>query len=241
MQVHISKSADQLSHGLAEWITADIKKTLSNKDRYTLVLSGGNTPKALYELLAALPYRNQIDWEKIHIFFGDERYVPFDDERNNGKMAFDTLLKHVPIPEAQIHYINTAVSPKDSARDYENILHQYFPAGGPTFDLVLLGMGDDGHTLSLFPGTDVIHEKAAWVKAYFVEKLDMFRITLTAEVVNQSLAVAFLATGDKKSATLKNVMEGPYHPDTYPSQIIQPANGNLHWFLDDKAASLIRK
>ncbi|TAN19778.1 MAG: 6-phosphogluconolactonase [Chitinophagaceae bacterium] len=240
MNFHISQDIDSLSQDIAEWLIEHIQKTLSDKARYALALSGGSTPKELYTLLARPPYRDQIDWKKMHIFFGDERYVPFDDDRNNGKMAYETLLRHVPIPEKQIHYFNTTFSPEQSASEYSKILHHYFDNQPDTFDLVLLGMGDDGHTLSLFPGTAVIHEDKKWVKAYFVEKLNMFRITLTVPVVIRSSAVAFLAVGEKKAATLKEVIEGNYSPDKYPSQIIKPVNGNLHWFLDKAAASRLK-
>lgn len=240
MKLHISQDIDSLSHDIAKWLIADIQKVLNKADCYTISLSGGNTPKELYTLLAETPYRNQIDWEKIHIFFGDERYVPFDDDRNNGKMAYETLLRHVPIPEKQIHYFNTTFSPEQSAQEYSKLLHVYYDGKAHTFDLVLLGMGDDGHTLSLFPGTAVIHENKKWVKAYFVEKLNMYRITLTVPVVIQSSSVAFLAAGEKKAVTLEEVIEGKYNPDKYPSQIIKPLNNNLHWFLDKAAASQLQ-
>lgn len=237
MNLHISSNKDSLSQELATWIMEDIQKVLKEKELYTFVLSGGSTPKELYKLLAAPPYRENIDWGKIHFFFGDERYVPFEDERNNGKMANDTLLKHIPVPQEQIHYMNTAVSPEQSAKDYEKMLHGYFNGHSYTFDLVLLGMGDDGHTLSLFPGTEVINEQRNWVKSYFVEKLDMDRITLTPPVVNRASSIIFLASGEKKSAILKKVIEGKFMPDVYPSQIIKPLDGNLTWFVDESAAS----
>lgn len=237
MNLHISSNKDSLSQELATWIMEDIQKVLKEKELYTFVLSGGSTPKELYKLLAAPPYRENIDWGKIHFFFGDERYVPFEDERNNGNMANDTLLKHIPVPQEQIHYMNTAVSPEQSAKDYEKMLHGYFNGHSYTFDLVLLGMGDDGHTLSLFPGTEVINEQRNWVKSYFVEKLDMDRITLTPPVVNRASSIIFLASGEKKSAILKKVIEGKFMPDVYPSQIIKPLDGNLTWFVDESAAS----
>lgn len=239
MKFHIAQDAGKLSHDLAEWIIADIQKTLQTKQRYTLVLSGGSTPKRLYELLAKPPYSVQIDWSRIHIFFGDERYVPFEDDRNNGKMAYETLLKYVPVPQDQIHYMHTSLPPEQSAQEYEKILHDYFGTSSHTFDLVLLGMGDDGHTLSLFPGTKIVREKKDWVQAYFVDKLDMFRITLTAPVVNRSRHVVFLATGENKAETLKQVVEGDYNPDRYPSQVIEPADGGLTWFIDKPAAGAL--
>lgn len=239
MNVHIQKDAASLSQELADWLAADMKRVIGLHHRYTLVLSGGSTPKKLYELLATEPYKSVIDWQKVHLFWGDERYVPFADERNNGRMAYDTLIKYLDIPEKQIHYMNTTMAPDASAKEYETILHQYFDDRPATFDLVLLGMGDDGHTLSLFPGSRVIEERDAWVVSPYVEDQQMYRITLTAPVVNKSSAVAFMVTGEKKSETLREVMKGQYRPEVYPSQVIKPENGNLHWFVDEKAAALL--
>jgi 6-phosphogluconolactonase len=245
MEIHIYKDNDALSRAAAEWVTRYISDTLQSQDRFTWVLSGGNTPKGLYELLAAPPYIEKIQWNKIHIFWGDERAVPFDDPRNNAKMAYDTLLNHVPVPSTQIHIMRTDIPPEKSAAEYEQILHQYFRnLDGPSstsFDLVLLGMGEDGHTLSLFPGTEVVHESQAWVKAFFLQSQDMYRITLTKTIVNASGAVAFLTTGSNKSMALKQVLEGPPDPDLYPSQVIKPQSGQLHWFVDEAAVAKLSK
>lgn len=243
MQLHIYKTAEELSKSVAKWIADRIADTLKKKDRFTIALSGGNTPKQLHKLLAAAPYKDQIDWSKLHVFWGDERDVPFDDERNNAKMAFDTLLNYVPVPPSQIHIMRTDIAPEQSAIEYEKILHEYFSpdnASGNTFDLVLLGMGDDGHTLSLFPGTAVIHEEKSWVKSFFLQAQDMYRITLTKTVVNKSASIAFLATGAGKAEALKEILEGQYNPDLYPSQVIKPSTGELHWFVDAAAASLLK-
>ena len=241
MQLHIL-TPDKFSQTVADWMVSLIKTTLEKKDRFLLVLSGGNTPKALHGLLAHSPYREKISWEKIHIFWGDERAVPFTDDRNNAKMAFDTLLDIVPVPPEQIHIMRTDISPVQSAAEYETILKNYFKADdSPTFDLVLLGMGDDGHTLSLFPGTPVIHEEKRWATAYFLKAQDMYRITLTRPVVNRSQHIAFLTTGSNKAKALHEVLEGNYHPDRYPSQTIKPLNGELHWFVDEAAAADLKK
>ncbi|HEY4150993.1 MAG TPA: 6-phosphogluconolactonase [Chitinophagaceae bacterium] len=237
MELHIFKDADQLSREAAKWMADCISATLQKQDRFTLVLSGGSTPKKLHMLLAASPYKEQIDWSRLHIFWGDERAVPFEDERNNARMAYDTLLNHVPVAPAHIHVMRTDMDPENSATEYERLLRRYFDETGPTFDLVLLGMGDDGHTLSLFPGTAVVHEETKWATAYFLKAQSMYRITLTAPVVNRSAKVAFLATGPGKAAALKEVIEGDYLPDTYPSQVIDPIEGELHWFVDEAAAA----
>jgi len=238
MELHIYKDANDLSNHAAQWIASYIASTLKKQDRFTIALSGGSTPQKLHTLLAAAPYKDQIDWSKLHIFWGDERAVPFEDSRNNAKMAFDTLLDHVPVIKSNIHVMRTDMEPMASAHEYENILHKYFNHSKTSFDLVLLGMGDDGHTLSLFPGTPVIHEEKKMATAFFLQQQNMYRITLTAPIVNRAACVLFLVAGDGKAKALKEVMEGDYRPDQYPGQVIEPA-GELHWFLDKAAAALL--
>lgn len=252
MQLHIFENTDELSKTVADWMVERINKTLQQQDRFTLVLSGGSTPQKLHELLASDSYKNKIDWSKLHIFWGDERFVPFNDERNNAKMGFNTLLNHVPVPKEQIHVMQTEnISPEDSAQAYEITLKQYFQSTNiqhqtsniehPTFDLVFLGMGDDGHTLSLFPGkTEVIHETKKWCTSLWLESQNMYRITLSHPVVNNAAAIAFLVTGSAKAKALHQVLKGKYNPDLYPSQIIKPLHGELHWFTDEAAAALLK-
>lgn len=241
MQLHISANPDALSTSYADWLVDYIKEVLQRQDRFTIALSGGSTPKKLHELLATPAYKDRIDWTKLHVFWGDERFVPFNDERSNAKMAYDTLLDHVPVPAAQIHVMQTEnISPEASAAAYEQLLHTYFDGKATSFDLVILGMGDDGHTLSLFPGKPVIHETAKWVTAFWLEAQDMYRVTLTHPVVNNAACVTFLATGEKKAKVLYEVLKGERNVDLYPSQIIQPANGQLHWFVDEAAAADVK-
>ena len=239
-QLHIAKDAKALSLDLAEWLNKYIQEVLTKKDRFTFVLSGGSTPKQLYTLLAESPYSESIPWEKLHFFWGDERAVPYEDSRNNAKMAYDELLNKIGAKAEHIHVMRTDIGPEDSAAEYEKILKQYFDGEETTFDFVLLGMGDDGHTLSLFPGTPVVHEQNVWVTSFFLPAQDMYRITLTAPVVNHAASVAFLAVGVGKAETLKHVLEGAFEPDTYPSQVIKTTKGELHWFIDEAAASLLK-
>lgn len=245
MQLHIFPNIDQLSVSVADWMVEYINETLQKQNRFTLVLSGGSTPKKLNAVLASDAYKNKIEWSKVHIFFGDERFVPLSDERSNAKLAYDTLLNHVPVAAENIHVMQTEnITPEDSAKNYEAILKEYFqhPISNiqhPTFDLVLLGMGDDGHTLSLFPGkTAVIHETAKWCTSLWLEQQQMYRVTLTHPIVNQSAAVVFLAAGAGKAGVLKAVLQGAFNPELYPSQIIQP-KGALHWFVDAAAAGAL--
>ncbi|HLZ87051.1 MAG TPA: 6-phosphogluconolactonase [Puia sp.] len=238
MELHVFKDSEALSNAAAKFIADSITTTLKTKPRYTIALSGGSTPKRLHQILAQSPYKEQIDWTKLHVFWGDERAVPFEDSRNNAKMAYDTLLDFVPVPASQIHVMRTDIGPEQSAAEYEKILHQYFDGAATSFDLVLLGMGDDGHTLSLFPGTPVIHEEKLWATAFFLKAQDMYRITLTKTIVNRSACVAFLTAGTAKANALKEVLKGAYNPDLYPSQVIKPV-GELHWFVDEAAAAKI--
>ena len=240
MQLHIYKNADELNEAFANWLINYINTTLQTQNKFTIALSGGNTPKKLNELLASEKYKHKIDWTKLHFFWGDERVVPLNDERNNAKMAFDTLLNCVSVIKENIHIIQTEnITPEQSAKQYENVLQQYFQKTTFSFDLVLLGMGNDGHTLSLFPYQPVINENKKWVSSFWLENQNMYRITLTALIVNKAKCVTFLVTGSDKSTALKEVLEGEKNIDMFPSQIIKPEKGLLYWFVDEAAASLL--
>src|SRR5450432_1827822 len=178
MQLHIYKNTGELIDELAKWITAYIGQTLKNQGRFTIALSGGETPKALYLLLATDAYRNKIDWSKMHIFWGDERVVPFTDDNNNARMAFQKLLNDVTVPKENIHVMQTDIPAEQAAAAYEDILHQYFDKSANSFDLVLLGIGKDGHTLSIFPSSPLLPENQHWVNSVYVEDQEMYRITV---------------------------------------------------------------
>jgi 6-phosphogluconolactonase len=239
MFLHQSASKNELVTQFADWLIADISKVLATQTRYTIALSGGSTPTDLFKILASEAYASKIDWKKLHIFWGDERDVPFDDDKNNAKHAFDLLLTKVPIPANQIHVIETIYTAEIAARRYDQLLHEYFDGKQHSFDLVMLGMGDDGHTLSLFPGTTVIHETSKLATSFYLEAQKMHRITITAAITNKASAVCFLVSGKSKAPALKEVLQGNYQPDVYPSQCIKPLNGNLHWFIDEEAATLL--
>lgn len=231
----ITKDATELAKHFAEWMIDFIQQTLQRQDRFTIALSGGNTPKKLYQLLATPEYSNRIDWAKLHFFWGDERHLPFDDDRNNAKMTFDTLLNLVPINKEQVHIMRTDIEPEASAEEYEKILHRYFDNAPFTFDLVLLGLGDNAHTLSLFPGYENIHEHRRWTMAFFLEEQNMYRITLTTPVVNAAARVAFLVAGADKAVALGQVLYGEHDVDLYPAQLIQPYAEKPYWFVDQAA------
>lgn len=238
MEKKIFPDTDTMAAAAAEEIIQLIEKTLLEKDRFTMVLSGGSTPRKLYELLASENYRNRIDWKSVHFFWGDERFVPFTDERNNAKMAFNTLLDHVPVTHSQIHVMRTDLPADESSLMYEELLRDYFGTEPiHSFDLVLLGMGPDGHTLSLFPHYPILRENHKWVDSFYLEQQNMYRITLTAPVTNLSRNIFFLIAGDDKSPVLKEVLNGSPGAIRYPAQLIHPVNGRLVWFVDEKAAS----
>ena len=239
MKPDISTDSDELSRKVAEWLVQYIQNVLETKDRFTLALSGGSTPQKLYHLLSGPPYAEKINWKAIHFFWGDERYVPYEDDRNNAKMAFTTLLEKVPVEKNNIHRMRTDIGPDDAAAEYETILRTYFKRDEKSFDLVLLGLGDDAHTLSLFPGYDVMFEKEKWVRAFFLEKQQMFRITLTVPVINMASQIIFLVTGGDKAVPVSQVIYGMHQPDLYPAQMIQPYNGQVQWYLDKAAAKEI--
>lgn len=205
-----------------------------------IALSGGSTPKRMGQLLAADPYRDSIQWREIEFFWGDERYVPEESPESNSGEARRTFLDTVDADEARINPFPTTVSdPRLAAEMYATQIRTVFGEtdGIPVFDLVLLGMGDDGHTLSLFPGTEAIHETERLVVANHVPKLDTTRLTMTAPLVNAARRVAFLVGGAGKAATLTRVLDGGIDIETLPSQIIRPAHGQLLWLVDEAAAA----
>ena len=236
MKLHIFDDKETMSEQLASWIERLVQDTLKKQDLFTLVLSGGGTPKLLFQKLASDKFKNKIDWKRIHIFWGDERVVPFEDDRNNAKMAYDILINHIDIPPEQVHIMRTDIEPELAAEKYEKVLHQYFDNTPNSFDLVLLGMGDDGHTLSLFPGSPIIEEHEHWVNSVYNEQQKMYRVTLMPVIVNKASNIAFMVDGAKKANVLQQVIEGPYTPRELPAQIIKPVKGQLSWFLDKAAA-----
>jgi len=209
------------------------------KGIFSLVLSGGNTPKALYELLASSAYRTQIDWSKVEIYFGDERCVPPDNSESNYLMAQTALLSKVPIDASRVHRIRGEIDPAAAAMEYGQMLKSKFGDGGA--DVLLLGMGDDGHTASLFPGTAALNETHHRCVANFVPRMNTWRVTLTYPFLNKSAAVMILAVGAAKTQRLAEVLHGPRDPQRLPIQRIEPVGGTLAWLLDAAAAGDLTK
>ena len=239
MKFHVYENAHAMSEGAADWIADYVTNRLHVSQTFSLLLSGGNTPKELYRTLAGGSYN--INWERINIFFGDERAVPFGDEHNNGSMAYELLLKNSGMPSSQIHYIDTSLGREESASQYEQMLHNYFTDDGVTFDLALLGMGNDGHTLSLFPGQRQVHEQSKWVVTSEAPESPVERISLTSAIVNRSACIAFLVAGIGKAKIFDSVIRGKYDPDLFPVQIIKNHPENIHLFTDRDAIAEVLK
>ncbi|QDL06768.1 6-phosphogluconolactonase [Brasilonema octagenarum UFV-E1] len=242
-EIQVFANAEALTQAAAAEFVQQAHQAIQARGRFTIALSGGSTPKSLYALLATQPWRNQIPWNQIHFFWGDERHVPPSDPSNNFRMTQEQLLFQVPIPQENVYRIK-AENPdaKAAAAEYEQDLRQFFQLQEhqfPRFDLVLLGMGANGHTASLFPGTDAVHEQTRLVVAPWVEELNSYRITLTPPVINNAVEILFFVTGAEKATTLKAVLEGQYQPDRLPAQIISPTQGRVMWMIDQAAAHLL--
>lgn len=230
----------QLFQAAADEVIGTAKDAISKRGRFSIALSGGSTPKNLFSLIAANA-ATSVPWDKVFFFWGDERHVPPDDADSNYRMAREALLSKLPIPEANIFRV--PAEGKDAqavAEAYEQTLKNFFslkPEELPRFDLILLGMGPDGHTASLFPGTPALQEKSRLVVANWVEKLKTSRITFTLPVLNAARNVMFLVSGADKAPVLREVLEGDAPAEKYPSKLVRPRNGKLIWFVDRAAGS----
>jgi len=232
--------------GAAAFIAGLAVESIAARGCFTLALSGGSTPRPIYARLAATDCVERIDvdpidWGKVHVFFSDERCVPPDDAASNYRMACEALFDHVPLPSANVHRMCGEEDPTLAALAYEQNLQSVFCTSAvPAFDLICLGMGDDGHTASLFPGTAALREQERWVVAQYVAVALAWRVTFTSALINAARHVAFLVEGAGKSETLRRVLAGPYQPDVLPSQLIQPISGQVHWLVDAAAAAIIQ-
>lgn len=235
--------AQALAQAAAETFCQQAQANIARWGRFTVALSGGSTPKAMFGLLADEPYRSAIDWANVYIFWGDERCVPPDHEESNYRMTNETLLSKVPLPPENIFRLYGEDAPARAAQRYGAQLQQFFQTDSlPQFDLVFLGMGADGHTASLFPGTTALQADAeVAVVENYVEKLKTYRLTLTAATINQAHTIIFLVGGADKAVTLRAVLQGEFQPELYPSQLIRPVHGTLTWIVDEAAASQLER
>jgi 6-phosphogluconolactonase len=236
LSVHVYSSAEELARAAAREFAARAEEAIGERGRFAVVLAGGSTPETMYGILAR-DYIDGIDWSKVYVFFGDERSVPPHHEDSNLKMASEVLLDHVPV--ANVHRIQGELPPEEAAEAYEEQLRKFFQTEDvPRFDLILLGLGADGHTASLFPWTPALEVQDRWVVANPVPRLNTTRITLTVPVIDAALAVYFLVEGKDKAEAVREVLEGDADPGAYPAKLIQPPGGP-EWMLDRSAASLL--
>lgn len=238
--------AEQVSRTAAEEFVRLARDSISAHGRFTVALSGGSTPRRLFQILAEAPFREQVEWTKVEFFWGDERSVPPDHKDSNFRMAGEALLQKIPIAPDRIHRIQAERPDRDvAAREYQAEIARVFgvsPDGEPPiFDLVLLGMGPDAHTASLFPSTTALKETTRWVVPNYVPKFSTYRLTLTPRILNRAAQVLFLVAGPDKAAPLAEVLEGPPDTDRLPSQLIRPTAGRLVWLLDREAASRLTR
>lgn len=236
--IRLFKDLEELSRAAADLFVEQSAGAITERKQFLVALNGGSTPNRLFQLLAT-EFREKVDWMNVYVFWGDERCVPTDDPGSSYGQAREMLLRHVPIPESNVHRVQGELGPVEASEDYSLILKEFAPDGleWPRFDLVYLGMGEDGHTASLFPGSPVdVSEPTMPVTANYQDR-PANRVTLTPAVFNRARMVAFMATGEKKAQTLAEVLSGRYNPERYPAQRIEPKEGKLIWLVDEDAAS----
>lgn len=238
-EVIVCHSQEEIFTKSADIFVSLASESIAARGQFTVALSGGSTPKGMYTLLASDVYRDKVDWNKVQMFWGDERSVAPDNDQSNYKMANQAMISKLPIPAENVHRMQAESEDiETAAKDYESTLKRVFGyADGeqPKFDLILLGMGDDGHTASLFPGTKALGEKERTVVVNWVEKFNTNRMTFTAPAINSAHNIVFMAAGANKLQPLKEVLVGERNPELYPSQLVKPTEGKLIWLVDDAA------
>lgn len=240
--IRVYSGPDELALKAARSFARLADQYVLGSGRFTVALSGGSTPKVMFQLLAAEPFKETVPWQYIYFFWGDERAVPPDHAESNYRMAYTNLLQHVPVPPDQIFRMPADQSNLNAAaQDYAQTLRSVAgtSTGFPVLDLVMLGMGADGHTASLFPRTEALNPTDQLVVANRVEKLDAYRLTLTAPAINAARNIRFLIAGADKADALREVLIGDRNPQRYPSQMIHPSDGSLLWMVDEAAAALL--
>ncbi|MFP8892247.1 MULTISPECIES: 6-phosphogluconolactonase [Chryseobacterium] len=234
MNITVFDDLEKLYKKAADAFVDLSKKSIQKKDRFVVALSGGSSPKAIFKLLATPEYKEKIEWNKVYFFWVDERWVPLNDDKSNFRMTDEALLSKVTVVQSHIFPMYAeGITPEDYAKAYEQQIRTVLGDEG-VFDFILLGMGDDGHTASLFPGEDVLNEKDKWVSAYYLKSQEMFRITLTAPIINNAENILVIAFGESKKHALNEVLNGEYNPSLYPMQLIEKKNG-FQFFTDEKA------
>jgi len=239
ISVHVDREA--LSRAAAGLFADVAVHSVAGHGRCAVLLAGGETPRRTYEILADEPLRSRVPWGQLHLFWGDERCVPQDDPRSNARMAYRALLDRVPVPAGQVHPIAGDRDPRQAADEYEALLRRFFAGSKPRFDLVLLGLGDDGHTASLFPGSPVLDERERWTAVTRRADEEIDRVTLTVPLINQAELIIFLVAGDDKASVLHELLEEEPDLHCLPARLIMPEHGELRWLVDIPAARLLRR
>lgn len=238
VEVQIFSDLMAISQKAAEMFVLLTRESISEKGRFAVAISGGSTPKRFYSLLGSAAYRDQIDWPSVHFFWADERCVPKEDEENNFKLASETFLSRVPVPDRNIHRIKGEKGPEIGTKDYGGRIRSFFGTLGlPVFDLILLGMGEDGHTASLFPGSKILQERERLAVPVYLERPGVDRITLTLPVLNNASQILFLVSGSSKAEAVRSVLEGGKASRRFPASLIRPLHGSVTWLIDEEAAS----
>lgn len=234
MKKHIFNSTEELIDAFADYFIDQANAALQTKGRFNVALSGGNSPKEVYKRLSSDQYRDKTDWNSVFFFFGDERYVPSDNPQSNARMAQEILFDPLGIPADHIFKVDTSLPADEAADQYAKTIKNQLDSA-LTFDLVMLGLGDNVHTASLFPNTPVLDDDHPTVRSVFIPEQDTYRISFTAPLINRAHQIAFLVYGSGKAPAVSSVFDGYYDPHRYPAQLIKAH----HWFLDKEAASLI--
>ncbi len=240
-QVLISKDIESLSIAVAHFFVTECNRCIALHGRFIVALSGGNTPKRLYQLLATPEFSKNIPWEKVYLFWSDERFVPHTDADSNYRMIKENLLDHIPVPKKNIFPTPVKSSPKLGAAKYEAGIKKIFADKEPVFDWLLLGVGEDGHTASLFPGTDILKKKKRLVKEVWIEQKQTWRISFTLSLINKAAQIIFLVTGKEKAKIVATALANKKTTPLLPVQLVQPSKGIIYWLLDDAAASSIKE
>lgn len=235
---------EELNNFAAEKFVEMANEAIEKRGKFAVALAGGSTPKSLYKLLSSEKFKAIIDWSKFFFFFGDERDVALDDNESNFRMAHENLFAPLEIHVNNIFpWLTGSETPEITAEIYQGEIKRFFNLGEnefPRFDLILLGMGNDGHTASLFPFTKALHEKNKIAVENYVEKLNATRLTLTFPTINNARNIIFLVSGEEKAETLREILEGEFQAEKFPSQNVKPENGNLFWLLDENVAKLLK-
>jgi 6-phosphogluconolactonase len=238
MTLHIFKTVPEVIVAIADFIVTVTHESITARGQCNVVLSGGSSPELLYKMLASAQYKKRLNWDKINFFFGDERNVSKDDAQNNANMVRRTMFGPLNISETNIFEVNTALPPDEAARDYSNQISNHFKGKEVVFDLMLLGLGDNSHTASLFPHTPILNDQSVSVKPVFLKEQNVYRISMTAPMINLARHIAFLVYGQGKAEAIHHVLEDELNIEEYPAQLIK--TDEVDWFLDEPAASHLK-